>query len=295
VFDDVPVLLAFTGGLVATVNPCGFAMLPAYLSFFLGLDPEQGPVDRATGLTRALHVGATVATGFVLVFGAAGLLLAAGASVLTTVLPWAALVVGGAVAGLGIWLLAGRTLPVRLPVPGRATQGRSSGAMFVFGLGYAVASLSCTLPVFLAVVAGTLTRQGVATALPVFGVYALGMALPLLALTVALATGREALVRRVRVLGRYTNRFAGWLLVLAGAYIVVFWATELAGLAGGPLAPVIVSVERLSARLTNAIGARPVLWGAVFGIVVLASAVGVVRSRRQGRQDSKSKRHAGIG
>ena len=26
---------AFTAGLVATINPCGFAMLPAYLSYFL--------------------------------------------------------------------------------------------------------------------------------------------------------------------------------------------------------------------------------------------------------------------
>lgn len=27
---DAPFALAFTAGLVATVNPCGFAMLPAY-------------------------------------------------------------------------------------------------------------------------------------------------------------------------------------------------------------------------------------------------------------------------
>ena len=34
---DAPLGLAFAAGLVATINPCGFAMLPAYLSFFLGL------------------------------------------------------------------------------------------------------------------------------------------------------------------------------------------------------------------------------------------------------------------
>ena len=35
---------AFTTGMLATVNPCGFAMLPAYLSYFLGdREPATGP------------------------------------------------------------------------------------------------------------------------------------------------------------------------------------------------------------------------------------------------------------
>jgi cytochrome c-type biogenesis protein len=289
---DVPFLLAFTGGLVATVNPCGFAMLPAYLSFFLGADPGDTPTGGATAIARALRVGVTVAAGFVVVFGAAGLLLSLGASALTNALPWAALVVGVAVAALGLWLLAGRGLPVRLPTPGRAGQGRSTWAMFVFGLGYAVASLSCTLPVFLAVVAGTVTRQGAGAALPVFGVYAIGMALPLLALTVALALGRETLVRRARALGRYTNRLAGGLLVLAGTYIVAFWGVELASVTGGPLLPVILFVERASATLTNAIGGRPGLWGAAFALVVLVSAAAARRGRRRARQGDSAPEYA---
>jgi cytochrome c biogenesis protein CcdA len=214
VFGDVPLLLAFTGGLVATVNPCGFAMLPAYLSFFLGLD--DAPLDRATAVARALHVGGVVAVGFVAVFGVAGLLLSMGARALTTAIPWAALVIGGGVAALGVWLLAGRSLPARLPTPARAAQRRSGGAVFVFGVAYAVASLSCTLPVFLAVVAGAATSRGVTSVLAVFGVYAVGMALPLLALTVGLALGRDALMRRARTVGRHTNRIAGALLVVAG-------------------------------------------------------------------------------
>jgi cytochrome c biogenesis protein CcdA len=80
VLGEVPLLLAVAGGLVAIVNPCGFAMLLAYLSFFLGL-------DHAAAVARALPVGAIVAAGFVAVFGAAGLLLSAGARALTTAIP----------------------------------------------------------------------------------------------------------------------------------------------------------------------------------------------------------------
>ncbi len=33
------ILFAFTLGLVAAVNPCGFPMLPAYLALFVGAHP----------------------------------------------------------------------------------------------------------------------------------------------------------------------------------------------------------------------------------------------------------------
>ncbi|MGD9755164.1 MAG: cytochrome c biogenesis protein CcdA, partial [Acidimicrobiia bacterium] len=43
-----PLALAFAAGMLATVNPCGFAMLPAYLSYFVGLedDPSAAGADR---------------------------------------------------------------------------------------------------------------------------------------------------------------------------------------------------------------------------------------------------------
>ena len=56
---DVPVAFAFAAGLVATINPCGFAMLPAYLSYFMGLD-NTGPLGRGTSVARGLGVGAVV-------------------------------------------------------------------------------------------------------------------------------------------------------------------------------------------------------------------------------------------
>ena len=290
-FADVPLLLAFGGGLVATVNPCGFAMLPAYLSFFLGLDAGHargdGGSDGAAGAGQALRVGATVVVGFLLVFGAAWLLVAAGIRATIAVVPWAALVVGGVVLGLGVWMLSGRPLPIRLPTPGRAADGRSTGAILLFGLGYATASLSCTLPVFLAVVAGTATRSSVGSGLAVFGVYAVGMALPLLAVTVALALGRDSLVARARGLGRVVNRLAGVLLVIAGLYVLAYWTILLAGVDGGFLDTAIVGVERASSHLTMLIADRPVRWGVALAAIV---GLGVAGNRAVNRSNRREER-----
>ena len=35
---DAPFALAFAAGTVAAFNPCGFALLPAYLGWFLGAE-----------------------------------------------------------------------------------------------------------------------------------------------------------------------------------------------------------------------------------------------------------------
>lgn len=50
---DAPVAPAFTAGLVATINPCGFVMLPAYLSWFIETADDEAPPDVAS---RALYI-----------------------------------------------------------------------------------------------------------------------------------------------------------------------------------------------------------------------------------------------
>ena len=45
---DARLALAFSAGMVATVNPCGFALLPAYLSYFLGLEEAELRTGGAT-------------------------------------------------------------------------------------------------------------------------------------------------------------------------------------------------------------------------------------------------------
>ena len=67
-----PFALAFGAGMVATINPCGFAMLPAYLSYFLGSEDRDHAGRSASdpGLGRAAVVGLSVTAGFIVVFGA---------------------------------------------------------------------------------------------------------------------------------------------------------------------------------------------------------------------------------
>lgn len=207
-------------GMAATVNPCGFAMLPAYLAYFLGIDDGTDEVTPVTvNLARALRVAVAVSAGFLAVFAVAGTVAELTSLPVYEQAGWISIVIGLALAVLGVAMLFGFELNVRLPRLDRGGRQRTVTSMFVFGVSYAIASIGCTLPLFLGAVAGTVNRESFLDGVLVFGTYALGMAVILVALTVAIALARTSLVRLVRRALPYVGRVAGGLVALAGLYV----------------------------------------------------------------------------
>ena len=227
----LPFGLAFAAGMVAAVNPCAFAMLPAYLSLYLGTE-ESGFSERSapSRALRALVVGCVVSLGFVVLFGLAGAVISAGGTALIEVMPVLGVLVGEALVGLGVWiLLAGRA-------PYAAAFGRLAARLgdprkigirgfFVFGLAYGAASLGCTLPAFLTVVGSGIATGGEVPGAVRFLDYGLGMASVLVALTVALAFFKEGLLKWLRGALPYVQSASAVLLILAGAYVIFYWWT----------------------------------------------------------------------
>lgn len=250
--DTALIFYAFSAGMVATVNPCGFAMLPAYISYYLatgegthleqrkdnpssfrptlslsssGTQVQARPAETVSRLLRALLVGGTLTTGFLILFALAGTLISLGARTLITAMPWAGLLIGLGLVLLGGWLLLGRHLT--LPGLPRLQVGRERNLknIFLFGVAYGLASLSCTLPIFLVAVGGAFIRQGVAAGLVQFLAYGLGMGMVLMALTLSLAFFEGVLVGHLRRLVPYVERAGAVLLLGAGVYIIYYWLT----------------------------------------------------------------------
>ncbi len=280
---EAPIALAFAAGMVATVNPCGFAMLPAYLSYFMGVDSGEDK-STAAALRAALIIGAIVSLGFLAVFGFTGTLITAGFRSIIDWIPWVALVIGFAVIALGVALLRGFDLNVSLLKAGRARKGRDFRSVFVFGVSYAVASLSCTLPVFLTVVAGQVTTGNLISGVATFLAYGLGMALVLVALTVALALGKSSIVARFRSVMRHVNTISGVILIAAGTYIVWFWGTTLASGASSLDSGAFRFIENLSQTALNFVNDNTVLVALALAVLVAGALVVVVRSRNYSAQ-----------
>lgn len=214
---NAPLAIAFGSGMLATINPCGFAMLPAYLGYFLGVDGHDRGVQASVG--RSLGVGLSVSGGFLAVFSLVGLAIYHLSASIDRWTPWATIVIGGGLIVLGIAMVRGFEPVVALPKLNRGGRQRTGQSMFVFGVSYAIASISCALPLFTGAVAGTFRRANLLSSLAVFVAYALGMTLVLLALTVSMGMARQSIVRRLRRALPYVSRTSGLLLIVAGAYL----------------------------------------------------------------------------
>ena len=265
------IVYAFGVGMVATFNPCGFAMLPAYLSYFLGLENARETESRADAtVMRALAVGAAMTAGFVVVFGVLGLVLDPILSSIIDRLPWLTIVLGVVLVILGIRLLMGREITVSLPNVSKGPEGQELGSVFVFGISYALVSLSCTVSLFIAAISTVIDQQNFFIGLGAFIAYALGMGLVLIVLTLAIALARQGVVKKMRGVLPYINRISGVLLVLAGVYVAYYGWYELrvlnGNISGGGIAGWMFDLNGHITQWINEVG--PTRIGLILGLVI---------------------------
>ncbi|MEZ5247083.1 MAG: cytochrome c biogenesis CcdA family protein [Acidimicrobiales bacterium] len=209
-------------GIFAAFNPCGFAMLPAYLSYFLGIESKEHDQRRLTTVVRGLVVGLVMTMGFVAVFGTFGILFATviNQGDVADYVPYVIVAIGVLLIPLGISMLLGRELNLRLPKMNKGTGSRNLGSVFMFGVSYAVVSLSCTVGIFISGVSSSFSSDGVARGTGNFLAYAIGMGVVITFLTMSLALAKSNVATNMRRLLPYIGRISGVLLVLAGIYMI---------------------------------------------------------------------------
>jgi cytochrome c biogenesis protein CcdA len=286
--------LAFGAGLVAALNPCGFALLPAYLTLVVRAERA----GRLNAVGRALAATTAMTLGFLAAFGTFGLLTVTVAATVERFLPYVTIVIGISLVALGIWLLLGRDLAVLTPRAlvvgrGRAPTARL-GSMFGYGVGYAVASLSCTIGPFLAVTGAAFRGGPVLDGLMIYLAYAAGFGLLVGVLAVAVAFASSALIDRMRRILPYINRISGALLIAVGLYVGYYglYEVRLFVLNGSPTDPVIAAAGRLQSALAGWVhqhGAWPwalALAVVALGVLAFASARFVRRWRERSRRTS---------
>lgn len=225
-----PLGFAFGAGVAAAFNPCGFAMLPAYMGLYLGVGSDEQRSSFMSQAGKALLVGGSVTVGFILLFAVAGAVIGLGArSVLGSILPWLGLTIGILLTVAGAWLLGGGKLYTALAQQmadrfGNPGQANVRG-YFLFGLSYGMASLSCTLPIFLTVIGSSFAAASIWAAFYQFVLYALGMGVVIIILTLGMALFKGAMVGLMRRAMPYIQPVGTWLMLIAGTYIVFYWLT----------------------------------------------------------------------
>lgn len=220
---DAPLALAFTAGMVASINPCGFALLPAYVGAFVAGDDVRARADRR--IVRAVGVSMAVSVGFAAMFIVVGVVFSTASKALRQQMPWLTIVVGIVMVAMGVASIAG--WKPRLPFQKQTSAARSDAlGMAMFGFAYALVSLSCTLGPFLSVSTFAMQRSFVG-GITTYVVYAAGMGTIILALSVSASLAHDSFVVALRNASRWAPRIAGVLLLLSGGYAIWFGRYEL--------------------------------------------------------------------
>lgn len=280
------VSLAFAAGLVAALNPCGFAMLPAYL--VLVVRGEGTSSTALAAIARALAATAGMGLGFLSVFGLFGALTISAGAAVQEYLPYLVVLIGIVLVALGSWLLSGRelTLLTRGLAGGRWAPTARLGSMYGYGVSYAIASLSCTVGPFLAVTAAGLRRGSPIGSASIYLAYIAGLTMVVGVLAVAAALATSAVVNRLRRILPYVNRISGALLVLVGLYVGYYALYEIRlHAAHGPASDALLGAAgRVQGGLAGWVhqhGALP--WVLVFAVVVTCALAGAwYRRARRG-------------
>lgn len=281
---DLPLALALVAGAVAALNPCGFALLPAYLLMLVGDSGAEAPVTTRAQVLRAARFSAAMTVGFVAVFGVFGAVLARLSVSIERYLPVVTVVIGVALLAVGaVLLLRGGHLPGigALARVGRAPN-RTMRSQVLYGAGFATASLSCTIGPFLAVT-GTASRTGSAAgALLTFVVYALGMGVVVTGLAMAVALAKGSAVARLRRAGPLLDRIGAGLLLVAGAYVTWYGWFEIRVLSGRSTGdPVVDAATRVQSSLAQLVaGLGPVVL-TLLGVAVLVGVGALLLRKRQ--------------
>ncbi|MDQ3328378.1 MAG: cytochrome c biogenesis protein CcdA [Chloroflexota bacterium] len=227
----LPFGYAYVLGMVAAVNPCGFALLPVYLGFYLGDGAHAGSGRSRGTLLRAAQVSFMVTAGFIVLFGVMGLALSVATTAIAGYFPLLGLLVGVALVLAGGRLVGGGILAAGLgnrlvSQLGDTTRQVGNRGFLAYGVAYGAASLGCTLPLFMAAVVFPITRGGFGAGAFQFVLYALGMGSVITLLTLSTAIFKRTALRRLRTIGSWVNSLSPVLLLLAGAYVIYYWLTQ---------------------------------------------------------------------
>jgi cytochrome c-type biogenesis protein len=122
--DTVRIGFAFSAGAVAFLNPCGFAMLPTYVSYFVESNTQEIITASSNSrlilvrrLTRGGLIGLLVTASFIVTFGLTGIAISSLGIGIARLLPWIAVASGIVIIGIGVAKIFGRTINIDILSP----------------------------------------------------------------------------------------------------------------------------------------------------------------------------------
>jgi cytochrome c biogenesis protein CcdA len=211
--DAAQLSLAFIAGALAFLSPCALPMLLGYVSYYIS--SERTGKRLVNGILQSI----LMSTGFLIVFLLVGIIPSMMASEFQKFVWLAAPLLGFALIVIGL-IIFWTTLMDRLPSLGLGIRDVGSFSFLTYGVAYGVASLGCSLPIFLIVVLQGVSAKSFIDVLWLFAAYGAGAAALIIPLTITLALAKDLLNTWLIAAMPLLKKANGVVLILASVYMV---------------------------------------------------------------------------
>lgn len=218
--------LAFSAGLITFVNPCGFALLPVYIAYYF----KNEGLENANLLRRilaSLLLGLLVSSGFVTVFLLIGFIVSYIGRGLLKYVGWFDFGVGILLIIIGAIYLFNFNAKLNLSKLTNLGEKLKSNnlknkyaSFFLYGIGFAIASLACTLPIFLLVITTATKAGGFLNGISIFLIYAAGMSFFMVLFSLGVAVSKTIVEKTLKKWMPYIYKLGAVIVIIAGAYLI---------------------------------------------------------------------------
>lgn len=240
--------IVFAAGVFATFNPCGFAMLPAYMTMLISSHRESESLPKLVG--KALQFAALMTLGIVTIFALFAVVIFPISTSIQAYLPIATITIGVLLIAVGVATLSGRSPYLKkLWSPNTAPSTRLK-SLYLYGITFALGSISCTIGPLLAATSKALELTFLES-LRIYLIYATGISVTI-AILALIALFSQKTLSKIRNSMKIIEIASSAFLVLVGLYLIIFglYETQYSNLVE-PLHSVITQVFSVQGQVVS--------------------------------------------
>jgi cytochrome c biogenesis protein CcdA len=210
--DPSNLAFAFAAGASAFLSPCGYPMLPGYISYYMGTELSS---------VKALYTGLTCTLGLITTFSIIGAIASIVGNVINPYIPLLELVAGVTTILFGVTMLFEINLPFMLAL--KAPKRKGFIGIYLYGIIYGLATLGCSAPIFFATLFWAIVQSGPLNGLITFLVYSIGMGVPLIVTSILVSLVKKRILKRLTKMTPKIQKFSGTILVIIGVYLIYYY------------------------------------------------------------------------
>lgn len=211
---------SFLQGVLAFLAPCAVALLPGYIIAFISRS-EGKEANLQNRLFRGIKLALLSIAGILVIYTIAGALILTAAQLLKDYMMWITIGMGAVLIVIGGLMVLGKNMSFTLNIRQSSEKSEVAEA-FIFGLAYAIGALGCLFPLFLVVATQAMAAPSAWTGAGYFGAYFAGMSLMMIGAILLSVFARDLLMKYLRKILPHMEMVTGWLLILAGGYIIYY-------------------------------------------------------------------------